>query len=579
MQWPTAMQVLRNDPAIFLSAKVSSGGVAAGYGGSEAPLPRRQQARAMKRFATLFTALDSTTKTLAKTEALAAYFRAAPPADRVWTIALLSGRRPKRAVTATELRIWAAEAAGIPLWLFEEAYPIVGDLAETIALVLPPPSQISDKSLTDTLTTLITLTGQPTEVRRAMILAAWDALPHEPRFLFNKLITGGFRMGVSQGLMTRALGLATGVAEAALAHRLMGDWNPARISFDALIAGDGQEGSQPYPFALASPLEADAAGLGTPDDWVAEWKWDGIRGQLIYRVGAFALWSRGEELMTDRFPEFAPLADFLPPGCVIDGEVLAWGAGPQADQPQPFAALQKRIGRKTVPKKLLAEAPARMLAYDLLEDGGEDLRGTPLVMRRARLSQIIAGLPHGLPLALSPALPFETWDALAATRATARAAQAEGLMLKRASSPYHVGRKRGDWWKWKLDPYSVDAVMIYAQSGHGRRATLFTDFTFAVRDGNDLVPFTKAYSGLTDAEFRAITTWVQKHTLERFGPVRRVPPELVFEIAFEGIQASPRHKSGIALRFPRMARWRQDKGVADIDTLDSLKTLLAAQVN
>jgi DNA ligase 1 len=533
----------------------------------------------MKRFVELFSALDGTTKTSAKTEALAAYFRATPPTDRVWTIALLSGRRPKRTVTATELRIWAAEAAGIPLWLFEEAYPIVGDLAETIALVLPPPTQVSDQSLTEMLTMLIALTGQPTEIRRTAIVSAWDAMPHDARFLFNKLITGGFRMGVSQGLMTRALGQATGVAATTLAHRLMGDWDPARLSFDALIAGDGRKGSQPYPFALASALETDAANLGAPDDWIAEWKWDGIRGQLINRVGVFALWSRGEELITDRFPEFVPLADFLPPGTVIDGEVLAWGAGLLADQPQPFAALQKRIGRRTVPKKLLAEAPARMLAYDLLEDGGSDLRAVPLAARRARLSDIIAALPSGLPLALSPALPFETWDVLGVTRAGARAAQAEGLMLKRAASPYHVGRKRGDWWKWKLDPYSVDAVMIYAQSGHGRRATLFTDFTFAVRDGNDLVPFAKAYSGLTDAEFRTITIWVQKHTLERFGPVRRVPPELVFEIAFEGIQASARHKSGIALRFPRMARWRQDKGVADIDTLDSLKALLAAQAD
>ena len=533
----------------------------------------------MKRFVDLFTALDSTTKTSVKTAALATYFRAAPPADRVWTIALLSGRRPKRAVTATELRIWAAEAAGIPLWLFEEAYPIVGDLAETIALVLPPPSHLADRSLTETLTGLITLTGQSIDARRAAILATWDALPHDARFLFNKLITGGFRMGVSQGLMTRALAQATGVAEATLAHRLMGDWNPARITFDALIAGDGQDGAQPYPFALASPLEAAADSLGAPVEWIAEWKWDGIRGQLIHRDGAFALWSRGEELITDRFPEFAPLADFLPQGTVIDGEILAWGTGALADQPQPFAALQTRIGRKTVSRKLLSEAPARMLAYDLLEDGGRDLRDQPLAARRARLSELIAALPGGLPLALSPSLPFDDWTTLATMRAGARAALAEGLMLKRAASPYHVGRKRGDWWKWKLDPYSVDAVMIYAQSGHGRRATLFTDFTFAVRDGNDLVPFTKAYSGLTDAEFRTITAWVQKHTLERFGPVRRVPPELVFEIAFEGIQSSTRHKSGIALRFPRMARWRQDKGVADIDTLDGLKALLAAHVN
>ena len=526
----------------------------------------------MKAFATLFAALDGTTKTGEKTAALAAYFRVAPPQDRVWTIALLSGRRPKRSVTATELREWAAEAAGIPLWLFEEAYPIVGDLAETIALVLPPPSQDSDPSLTATLMALIALKGQPADLRRAAILQAWDSLPHDARFLFNKLITGGFRMGVSQGLMTRALAQATGEAETTLAHRLMGDWDPARVTFAALIAGDGGDGLAPYPFALASPLEAEAASLGAPGEWLAEWKWDGIRGQLIARAGGFAIWSRGEELITDRFPEFAPLADFLPPGTVIDGEILIWGDG----QPRPFADLQKRIGRKTVSKKLLAEVPARILAYDLLEDAGRDLRAVPLQERRAALGRMITGLPDGLPIGVSPAIGFADWGELATIRAGARAQMAEGLMLKEAASAYHVGRKRGAWWKWKLDPYSVDAVMIYAQSGHGRRATLFTDFTFAVRDGNDLVPFTKAYSGLTDAEFRQITTWVNKHTLERFGPVRRVAAELVFEIGFEGIQASPRHKSGIALRFPRMLRWRQDKGVADIDTLDDLRALLAA---
>jgi DNA ligase 1 len=526
----------------------------------------------MKHFAALFAALDATTKTGLKTAALTHYFQTAPETDRVWTIALLSGRRPKRAVNATELRTWAAQAANVPLWLFEDAYPIVGDLSETIALVLPPPTQTSDLSLTQTITTLRALIGQPPDARRAAILHAWDSLPTDERFLFNKLLTGGFRMGVSQGLMTRALAAASGVDEPTIAHRLMGDWDPARTTFATLTEGgtDGP-GSAPYPFALASQIEGDVADLGPPTDWTAEWKWDGIRGQIVHRAHAFAIWSRGEDLITDRFPEFAPLADFLPQGTVIDGEILAWGAG----KPQPFAALQTRINRKTVSRKLLTDTPARMLAYDLLEHDGHDLRATPLAHRRALLAQIIAALPATLPLALSPTIPFTDWPSLTATRATARDQIAEGLMLKRASSPYHVGRKRGDWWKWKLDPYTVDCVMLYAQSGHGRRATLFTDFTFAVRDGNDLVPFTKAYSGLTDAEFTEITRWVNAHTLERFGPVRRVPPELVFEIAFEGIQASPRHKSGIALRFPRMLRWRRDKPVDEIDTLDTLKALLA----
>ncbi|MDH2325597.1 ATP-dependent DNA ligase [Cereibacter sp. SYSU M97828] len=524
----------------------------------------------MIRFAALFDVLDRTTKTNAKVAALADYFREAPEPDRLWTIALLSGRRPKRAVNSTELRIWASEAAGIPLWLFEEAYPIVGDLSETISLILPPATRTADRPLADWIADLIALTGQPADVRQAAILDAWDRLTTPERFLFNKLITGGFRMGVSQGLMTRALSQATGIEETALAHRLMGDWTPTTTTYARLVQTNdpASEGSRPYPFALATALD-DPEALGAPQEWLAEWKWDGIRGQLIKRPGAFALWSRGEELITDRFPEFAPLADFLPEGTVIDGEVLAWGD----NAPLPFAQLQKRIGRLNVPKKLLTEAPAHMLAYDLLEQDGEDLRPLPLSDRRARLDALIAGLPQ-LPLAISPAVSFDAWPALAGLRETARDRGAEGLMVKRLAAPYHVGRKRGDWWKWKLDPYTVDCVMIYAQSGSGRRATLFTDFTFAVKDGDDLVPFTKAYSGLTDAEFGEITNWVKRNTLEKFGPVRRVPPVQVFEIAFEGIQASSRHKSGIALRFPRMSRWRRDKPVSEIDTLDNLRALL-----
>ena len=532
----------------------------------------------MKRFAALFAALDGTTKTGAKLVALTQYFQTAPEPDRVWTIAILSGRRPKRAVTATELRLWAAEVAGIPDWLFAESYTIVGDLAETIAHLLPAPASTAPaQSLTAWITALMALNGQPAPARKAAILAAWQSLGADERFIFNKLITGGFRMGVSQGLMTRALARSQDLDEATIAHRLMGNWQPATTQFADLITPDASVStSRPYPFALASQLEGGPESLGDPAEWLAEWKWDGIRGQLVTRPGAFALWSRGEDLITDRFPEFARLADFLPPGTVIDGEVLAWDIA--RNKPQPFAALQTRINRKTVPKKLLADAPARMLAYDLLEDGGTDMRQAPLAKRRARLAEVIAGLDPKLGLSLSPHIPIADWISLAAMRATAQTHRAEGLMLKRASSPYHVGRKRGDWWKWKLDPMTVDAVMIYARAGHGRRANLYTDFTFAVRDGNDLVPFAKAYSGLTDVEFGQITAWVRKNTLERFGPVRRVPAELVFELAFEGIQASPRHKSGIALRFPRMLRWRQDKGPDEIDTLETLKALLAASV-
>ena len=524
----------------------------------------------MKDFADLFTALDRTTRTLPKVAALAEYFRTAPEPDRLWTIALLSGRRPRRAVNATQLRLWAAERAGIPLWLFEEAYPVVGDLAETIALVLPPPERVDARGLSEWMDYLQALASQDEEARRAGVLAAWDGLEATERFVFNKLLTGGFRMGVSQGLMTRALAQATGREEAELAHRLMGDWTPATTSFRRLVVEDDPAAdlSRPYPFALAPQLEGGPEALGPPGEWLAEWKWDGIRAQLIRRGGAWHLWSRGEELITDRFPDLAPAAAGLPDGTVIDGELIAW----RGDAPLPFAALQRRIGRKSVPRSLLAEAPAALLAYDLLEWGGQDLRGAPLSDRRARLADVACGPV----LRLSPEVVFDDWAGLAALRATARDRLAEGLMLKHRAAPYQGGRKRGAWWKWKLDPRTVDAVMIYAQAGHGRRAALYTDFTFAVWHEGALVPFTKAYSGLTDKEFRQITAWVRKHTLERFGPVRRVVPELVFEIAFEGIQESPRHKSGIALRFPRMARWRQDKPAAEADTLESLRALLPA---
>ena len=526
----------------------------------------------MKAFADLFQTLDETSKTTLKINALAHYFKHADDKDRLWTIALFSGRRPKRAVTTAQLRAWAAERSGIEPWLFEECYPIVGDLAETISLVLPDASKTSQASLTDWLKALAALASEPEEARKTFVLDAWDRLDGTERFLFNKLITGGFRVGVSQKLMTRALAAASGKDEAELAHRLMGDWTPLTTSYHALIEADDPASarSRPYPFYLASGLQGAAHDLGPIADWHAEWKWDGIRGQVILRAGEVFVWSRGEELVSERFPEFNRLLDVLPEGTVLDGEILGW----QDARPMPFAALQKRIGRKSVPAKLLREIPVVIYAYDLLEWRGEDIRAQPFEQRRAALARALADLPETAPVHLSPEIKASDWNALAKSRSTARENSAEGLMLKRRSSPYLAGRKRGDWWKWKLDPLTIDAVMIYAQSGHGRRANLFTDYTFAVWSGNDLVPFTKAYSGLSDAEFGQITAWVRKNTRQRFGPVRAVTPEHVFEIAFEGIQASTRHKSGVALRFPRMLRWRRDKPVQEANTLDDLKEML-----
>lgn len=526
----------------------------------------------MRAFADLFRSLDQTSRTSVKVFALAAYFDMAPERDRLWTIALLSGRRPKRLISTGRLRDWAAETAQVPLWLLEESYAVVGDLAETIALLLPTSGGTSAPTLSDVMDELAALSNAEDDEKRATVMRYWNDLPPDARLVFNKLITGGFRMGVSRKLMTRALSKATGIEESDLAHRLMGNWTPQTISYAKLVLEPdaSEQTARPYPFYLAYQIESAPKDLGDPGEWMAEYKWDGIRGQLIRRGGDWHLWSRGEELITDQFPELAATLDHVPDGTVLDGELLAW----QDDAPRPFADLQKRLGRKTVPKKVLKDAPVVLLAYDLLEFGGKDLRPWPLRSRRDALTEVIRALPPDCPVRLSDPLKFADWPALAAIRSKARDIGTEGVMLKRMHAPYQDGRRKGDWWKWKLDPMTVDAVMIYAQAGHGRRANLYTDYTFAVWDGDTLVPFTKAYSGLTDAEFGKITAWVRKNTLERFGPVRRVTPELVFEIAFEGIQESRRHKSGITLRFPRMVRWRQDKPMTEANTLADLRALL-----
>ncbi|MCB0631158.1 MAG: ATP-dependent DNA ligase [Saprospiraceae bacterium] len=526
----------------------------------------------MKNFARLFRRLDQTNKTNAKVDALADYFREVTDEDRLWTIALLSHRRPKRSVNTTLLRIWAAEYSGVPLWLFEESYHVVGDLAETITLVLPEPAQRSDHSLTYWINYLRDLKALEEEERKDQAFAAWDQLTTAERFVFNKLITGSFRVGISQKLMVRALSKQTGIEENILAHRLMGGWTPDDTTFDQLVLTEDplDDISRPYPFYLAYQLDEPVSELGEPEQWQAEYKWDGIRGQLIVREDQLFVWSRGEELVTDKFPEYAPLAERLPNGLVLDGEILPFKDG----RPLPFQVLQTRIGRKNVSKKNLTEAPVVIMAYDILEWNGKDIREQPMRQRRALLEHLYELVGPEELLLLSPVIEYKSWEELAGFRETAREQFSEGIMLKRLDSPYLAGRKRGDWWKWKVDPFTVDAVMIYAQRGHGRRANLYTDFTFAVWDGDKLVPFTKAYSGLTDAEFRQITAWVGKNTIERFGPVRSVTPQYVFEIAFEGIQASNRHKSGVALRFPRILRWRKDKPIREANTLEDLHALL-----
>ncbi|MBC7415804.1 MAG: ATP-dependent DNA ligase [Herminiimonas sp.] len=539
----------------------------------------------MREFARLYAELDGTTSTNRKLDALQHYFRTAPAVDAAWALYFLAGGKPRQAVPTKLLRADAVACAGIDEWLFDECYHAVGDLAETIALILPPPRQSSDIGLAVWMTERIApLRGAAPEAIHAALSGFWNELDSRERFLLVKLIGGGFRVGVSKLLVTRALGIIAGIDSKVIAQRLMG-WTdgtirPTSARFEQLTRAQtedehAQRGGQPYPFFLAHPLQAEPATLGEVGAWQAEWKYDGIRAQLVRRDGQAWLWSRGEELITDRFPEISGIA--LPNGCVIDGEILIW----RDDAPASFADLQTRIGRKTVSAKLLAEHPAVLVAYDLLEHEGADLRDMAQSARRALLEKVVAA--SGAPaLKLAPVIQAESWNALAVIREESRSRGVEGMMLKAAEARYGVGRTKdvGTWWKWKIDPYTVDAVLIYAQSGHGRRASLYTDYTFAVWDVDAegvrrLVPFTKAYSGLTDAEIAQVDAKIRKTTIEKFGPVRSVKPSMVFEIGFEGIARSSRHKAGVAVRFPRMLRIRDDKGIDDADTLATLKGMLA----
>ncbi len=533
----------------------------------------------MKEFAELVTFLGASTKTLEKQEALVNYFSLADDRDKVWVIALFSGRRPRRLVNSSLLPQWCIEIRNIPGWLFSECYGSVGDTAETIALLLPEATeQNAQSSLSFYIEKLISLEKENEFIKRDFITACWRSMNKDERFVFNKLLTGNFRIGISQKQMVNALAKTIKLEPSVIAHRISGNWDPATTSFNELLSENTGivDYSKPYPFYLAYALEENPETLGEANEWQAEWKWDGIRGEIIKRNNQLFVWSRGEELMTEKFPEYAMFQQKLPEGVALDGEIISLtnaNALTNKFTILPFALLQTRIGRKNITAKQLKESPVGFIAYDLLEFEGEDFRNKTLDERRTVLEKIIAEVNEPV-LRLSPIIPFTNWDELAATRATSREINAEGIMLKRKTSIYQVGRKVGDWWKWKIDPLTIDAVMIYAQKGSGRRSTLYTDYTFAVKDEDRLVPFTKAYSGLTDKEFAQVDNFVKRNALEKFGPVRTVKPELVFEIAFEGIAASNRHKSGVALRFPRIKRWRKDKKADEINTLDDLKKML-----
>jgi DNA ligase-1 len=549
----------------------------------------------MRAFTELYTSLDETTKTNEKIAAMKRYFESASPADSAWAIYFLTGRKPKQLMQMPKLVGLAIAAAGVPSWMFEESYDAVGDIAETIALLLPDSTQTSELPLSQWVEErLLPLRGASEQEQIDSVLQAWQELNESQRFIWNKLLTGAFRVGVSQQLVIRALSQVSKIEPAVVAHRLMGTWEPTPEFYQQLVASETNDTdiSRPYPFCLAYPFESALEVLGNVNEWQAEWKWDGIRSQLIRRGGRSFIWSRGEELISDRFPELLEESNLLPDGTVIDGEILPW----KEANVLPFSQLQLRIGRKNVSKKMMEDVPVIIMAYDLLELGGEDIREHPLAERREILLRLLRGLscsadPRQLTLTtadaaapacqrlserlrISPTIDVDSWKAMTEARENSRSLNVEGLMLKRLSSPYKVGRQRGDWWKWKVNPFTMDAVLIYAQRGSGKRASLYTDYTFGIWDKDKLVPVAKAYSGLTDEEIRQVDLFVRQNTLEKFGPVRTVKPELVFELAFEGIAKSTRHKSGIAVRFPRMLRWRTDKPAKEADTLETVQALL-----
>ncbi len=527
----------------------------------------------MQSFSRLYQTLDQTTSTNAKVAAMTQYFDAADARDAAWAAYFLSGRRLKRLIGAATLREWLKASCDLPEWLIDDTYASVGDLAETIALLIAQPGNADEEhSLADWVEQqILPLRDQESELQKSTVCHWWRTQNYAQCFIINKLLTGGLRVGVSQILLARAVAEQANLPRALILHRLMGEWTPDATFWQQLVCEDIGESvpSRPYPFCLASPLEAAPETLGNVQEWIAEWKWDGIRAQLIRRQGHTYLWSRGEELIGPRFPEIENAAKDLPDGTVLDGEILPWdGQGVM-----PFAQLQRRIGRKTVGKKLLGDVPCIFLGYDMMESHTKDIRTDSFEQRYAQLQHTVNTLDNDS-IRLSTVLVSDSWQQLSSQRKQSRHRQVEGLMLKHKNSPYETGRKRGLWWKWKVEPYTVDAVMLYAQAGHGKRANLYTDYTFGVWLDDKLVPIAKAYSGLDNEEISELDKWIRKNTLEKFGPVRSVKMQQVFELAFEGINISTRHKSGIAVRFPRIARWRRDLAPKDADTLEQVKALI-----
>lgn len=528
----------------------------------------------MKLFTDLYVELDQTNSIREKVSAMRFYFERADPHDAAWALYFLSGRKPRQIVPSKKLREWSLELSGIPEWLFQASRDTVGDSAETMALLLPNIAEMDDTLLHILVEDqLLPLRSSDDETQKQAVTEAWSRMNYSQRLVYNKLITGAFRVGVSQLLVTRSLSQLSELPTDVIAMRLMGEWTPSPDFFKQLLNPeldpDETPIARPFPFHLAHQADFAIEDLGNISDWQAEWKWDGIRAQVIKRADEVFIWSRGEDLMTERFPEIEKAARDLPNGTVIDGEILPWLDG----RVLPFTELQKRIGRKNLSAKILGELPVILQTYDLLEYEGRDIRTFEFKTRREFLEKTISELASET-IRITDSIAAASWEDLAKIREQSRSLGVEGFMLKQRSSPYRVGRHRGDWWKWKIDPLTIECVLIYAQKGSGKRSNLFTDYTFAVWKGEELVPFAKAYSGLTDAEIRKVDRFIRDNTIETFGPVRSVKPELVFELAFEAIQRSTRHKSGVAVRFPRISRWREDKSIKDADSLEMIHQML-----
>ena len=525
----------------------------------------------MKHFAELILALESSNKTTAKIDAMVHYLQTADEKDKLWFLALFTGKRPKRPVNSNFLKLWALEIIQLPEWLFLESYSSVGDLGETLSLILPAPENNIDKSLNQWITELIDLKDKTDAEKKEYVLTSWNGLDYTERFIFNKLIGGSFRVGVSKKLLINALAKYSGIEASQLMHSIMGKWAIEEVNFEDLIQGTNinPDNSKPYPFCLAYPLEKKPEELGEVEEWQVEYKWDGIRGQFIKRNDEVFIWSRGEELVNAQFPELVAAFEKMEGNFVLDGEILAVADNEVLN----FNELQKRLNRKTISAKMMKEIPINTFVYDILEYESEDLREKPLVERRLLLEKLIENSELEN-IKISEVIIAKSWEELAEVREKSRENNSEGLMLKQKDSHYHSGRKKGDWWKWKVDALTIDAVLIYAQKGSGRRSGFYTDYTFAVKKEDQLVTIAKAYSGLTDKEIMEVSRFVTKNSIEKFGPVRTVKAELVFEIAFEGIGFSNRHKSGVALRFPRILRWRKDKTVKDIDDIEEVKKLI-----